>query len=161
VTHTLPLFINGMDEPLRQYLEAHGYTDEWTDNTGSLNGQTIGPHRSSENNPNHYVAAYDTNGSEVGTGLIYREELPSNFGDGPRLETLPSGGQWEITWTLKDSAGQVVKTLSYSVEAVECTGSGEAYCATFQSYRENPENDGMDNGHYDSTYYHPPPLFPY
>lgn len=161
VTHTLPLFINGMDARLRQYLETHGYTDAWTDNTGSLNGQTIGPDRSSENNPNHYVAAYDINGSEVGTGLIYRDELPSNFGNGPRLAALPSSGQWEITWTLKDSAGRIVKSLTYPVRAVECTGSGAAYCGTFQSYRENAANDGTDNGHYDSTFYHPPPVFPY
>lgn len=161
--HSLPIFINGMDENLREYLEQHGYRDSWSDSAGGINGQTIGPGHFVGQSPTiAYVAKapkegmpedeVDT-GAEFGSGLLYEErgEHENTTGTGVIPWDVHGGERWTIVWTLGKPSGQIVKQLEYSVSITDCS-KAITYCEEADAYDpEEPAN---------KSDYTPPPAFP-
>jgi len=162
--HSLPIFINGMDENLQEYLEQHGYKDEWADSGGGIDGQTIGPGRYVGQDPTFaYVAKAPKEGMPVdeidtgasfGTGLLYEER--GEHENTTEMGLIPwdvSGGEeWTIIWTLRNASGQVARQLEYSVNIVRCDEAAIAYCEEADTYDPNePAN---------KSNYTPPPAFP-
>ena len=174
--HRLPLFIEGMDENLRIYLEKAGYRDTWTDNAGGIDGQTIGPFASNGNTQTfeyahtfEYVSTAQEaetpeskNGTGiVGSGMLYNElEEGQHFedGSGTKPRDISGGERWTIIWTLRDAKDHVVKQLRYSVNIVVCSYSG-GYCERVGKYEHNVLEEGKtvaEGGRYSKTFYTPP-----
>lgn len=166
--HPLPLFIDGMDENLRDYLEERGYRDIWTDSAGGIEGQTIGPRAAEIDDAVHYVA---TTGAEtgrlgIGTGLTYGAdgERGSQTGEGIEPWDFSGKGRWNVSWTLWNPSGQIVRRLHYSVKMVTCGIGVSPYCDAVGKYESNGAAVGDTiayNGSYSKRVYTPPPAFPY
>src|ERR1700691_2396924 len=130
--NSLPLYIEGMDEHLQDYLAAHGYTDLWTNSAHTFSVRFIEPGHTKNNETYQvgkeedirlrYVATITAPTScgceSVGSGLLLEATTPIE----------PEGvGVWTVFWQLKNRAGQVVKRLHYTVNVDNCetAGSGE------------------------------------
>jgi hypothetical protein len=188
VNHPLRLFIYGIEENLRLYLQEHGYTDIWSDNAGFVHGHALYSHEEAEKLEREKTVEYEEySGGSIPTspeqeeqvanepapdsGLIFTPlDSEHNWPQEPGLVPLgvPEGGQWEITWTLYNSQGQVVKELHHSLEVISCPvpeseqdSESEAseqpptpcseVIAEQQKRREEMEEKGP------SLYYQPPP----
>lgn len=165
--HRLPLFIDGMDENLRGYLEKRGYRDNWTDNAGGLDGQTIGPFASSGSAHTYeYVASAQQEGGDGGveTGMMFYElQEGTNLEDGSGTKPwdITGGQRWTITWTLRNAEGDVVKQLNYTVPIVAC-GANAAYCEKVTHYESDVAAQGESvagGGSYSASMYTPPSPF--
>jgi hypothetical protein len=140
VNHPLRMFIYGIDENLRLYLQEHGYTDTWSDNAGFVHGHTLYPHEEAEKLEKEKTVGYEeysggsipispeqeeqlANEPAPSSGLIFTPlDSEGNWPQepGPVPLGVPEGSQWEIIWTLYDSQGQVVKKLHHSLEVISC-----------------------------------------
>jgi hypothetical protein len=163
----LPLFIDGLDQPLVSYVKHHGYQEQWSDNAGFLHaGWNTGGESS-------YVAQEsegegDQNSSDaipLGTGYIFEPLAEPAYGPGPEPNGVPKSGRWVITWQLKGPGGHALRTLRYSVRIVDdCGISAESYCARVSQQRSEGSDRGTTagaQGGYSRAVYTPPPLFPY
>lgn len=174
--HPLPLFVSGMDENLREYLEQDGYRDTWTDSAGGIEGQTIGPaSQAGSYEPDlAYVskvqeagvpAGEDGNGS-IESGMLFREqgehENPvGSMGEGISPWDFTGSGVWTVTWTLRNASGDVVRRLRYSVRIVECGEATGTYCEKVGHYELNHNEPGNTNGRdYTTKFYKPPTPWP-
>jgi hypothetical protein len=161
--YPLPVFISGLDAPLRRWLADHGYSDEWSDSTGKLHESTVGPGQA-EGGSGEYVASAGLPEAEEPSGLIYAPQGDPAYGAGPETTALPPGRKWTIVWRLKDPTGHVVKTLRYTVKMVTCTDAADSYCEQVRQERDRNAQNGtsIDEAHsYSSAAYTPPPLFPH
>jgi hypothetical protein len=170
--HALPVFIDGMDENLRLYLQNHGYTDEWSDSGGQIHGQTIGPNSEPYGGFGwQYVShARETAGptnnddpASVETGMLYAEG--GEHGEVEAHGVIPwdmhGNTQWQITWTLKNSSGATVKVLRYSVPLVVCEGQVDAYCSRVRNFEDYAHyGESLSSGEYSQARYAPPSAFP-
>lgn len=161
--YPLPLFIDGLDEPLHSYLEHHGYEDSWTDNSGFLHAHTF--IRGENQGDESYVSFQRALPKAGGSGYIYVPfPTPPPYGPGPVPDKIPRGGTWTITWRLKDPSGHVVRTLHYSVKVVSCGIAASSYCNKVGALRVREGELGTsveENEPYSPTFYKPPPLFSY
>lgn len=174
--HRLPVFIDGMDENLRTYLEKVGYRDHWSDSAGGIDGQTIGPYATANGDVHtyEYVAHEQEAGGgeqeaqDVGTGMLYNE-LNSEGTHSIAFEggTNPSdghGGQhWTLIWTLLDPEGHVARRLAYSIEIASCSAKPE-YCELVKNYGARLEEEHstlapQENYSYSAAVYRPPTPF--
>lgn len=162
----LPLFIDGLDQPLVSYLQHHGYQEQWSDNAGFLHA---GWNTGSESS---YVALEtersQSGGSDavaVGTGYIFEPLAEPAYGPGPEPNGVPKSGRWVVTWQLKDPSGRALTTLHYAVQMVASCGiAAESYCARVSRQRDERAERGTTagaEGGYTRAVYKPPPLFPY
>lgn len=130
--NSLPLYIEGMDEHLQDYLAAHGYTDLWTNSAHTFSLQFIRPGHT-QNNESYEVGKEEDIRLRYVANLTIPTSCGCEFaGSGLLLEaatpTEPEGaGVWTVFWQLKNRAGQVVKRLHYTVNVDNCetAGSGE------------------------------------
>src|ERR1700689_3767374 len=177
VDHAAPIFIYGMDNNLRLYLEAHGYTDSWSDNAGFVTGDALHPrNEGAEISYVKYRIGEIPTGPEseerlrdeppTESGLIYtpwRKDLSENAERG----LLPAGGvrghEWVITWRLKAPSGHIVKESRYSLTVMSCPDSNPENnpCAPLVMEQKQLENEWATETY--NKYYTPPPpqLFPY
>lgn len=132
----LPLYIEGMDQRLANYLSAHGYTDLWTDSDHTFAAESIGPRNLAENTrtPNRYISGQEarftyvasTDGSEDEqdeTGLMFENTAPG-VAWGMMPPAVEKGAvPWTVEWQLKDSAGEVVRRLHFTVAVSDCHNS--------------------------------------
>lgn len=156
--NSLPLYIEGMDEHLQDYLSAHGYTDLWTNSAHTFSIRFIAPGRTKNNETYQvgkeedirlrYVATITAPTScgceSVGSGLLLEATTPIE----------PEGiGVWTVFWQLKNRSRQVVKRLHYTVNVDNCenTGSGEP----------TPCGHSIDARSEEWPHFKSPPLFPY
>lgn len=156
--NSLPLYIEGMDEHLQDYLAAHGYTDLWTDSAHTFSIRFIEPGHT-KNNETYQV------GKEEDIRLRYVATITAptgcgceSVGSGLLLEATtpiePEGiGVWTVFWQLKNRSGQVVRRLHYTVNVDNCetAGSGEP----------TPCGHSIDARYEEWPHFNPPPLFPY
>jgi hypothetical protein len=168
--HALPVFVNGMDENLRTYLEKQGYKDEWTDSVGGIHGQTIGPNSRPEGVfAYRYVSTSHEQGgpanenepNNVETGMLYQEQ--GEHGNSEATGILPwdvtGNAVWIVTWKLIDPSGKIVKALRYLVHLVTCEGTGEAYCEQVRNYEDEARpGETVAQGDTYSTKRYVPPL---
>jgi hypothetical protein len=165
--HPVPIFVSGMDENLRTYLQKQGYKDEWTDSGGQIHGQTIGPNSEPEGEFAYsYVAsakevsgpANENEPTNVETGMVYQDNREAS---GITPSGISGSMLWTVTWKLINPSGQTVKTLSYSVQLADCEGTGERYCEKAIHYEEEapPGESVVYGGSYSATHYTPPSAF--
>lgn len=156
--NSLPLYIEGMDEHLQDYLAAHGYTDLWTNSAHTFSLQFIRPGHT-QNNESYevgreedirlrYVANLTVpNGcgcESVGSGLLLEAATP----------TEPQGiGVWTVFWQLKNRSGRVVKRLHYTVNVDNCENAG--------SGEPTPCGHSIDARYEEWPHFKSPPAFPY
>ena len=172
---SLPLYIEGIDESFVEYLSQHGYSDHWSDNAHTISARSIAPTQDGETDPNNvnrqhgeeegaftYVAkAVPPPGTDCPTydvcnsGLMYANTSnlnPSAMRPPPREQ--PGTFPWTVYWQLKNSRGQVVRELHFTITVANCEQSSRE--------EDSPCGHSLDASRYEEgTHYPEPPLFPY
>jgi len=144
----VPVFIDGMDENLFAYLATHGYTDEWSGD-GWYDSQNSEPESSLAGW--QHLADFTFVSPKRDSGMM----LWTYYGwglkvDGPRDTSL------EVTWSLSDRHGQLVKQLDYDVPITECGAPCQA------ARKASPVAGRGRPASYPPAYYREPHvLFPY
>jgi curved DNA-binding protein CbpA len=133
----LPLYIKGMDTHLASYLEQRGYTDSWTV-TGPYgeSAKTIGHGGSEETKTREYV-------DRSSAGLLKGLRVPLIYSPvGLEAANIPAG-KWPvtITWTLTLPSGKALRSLSYSLNFIECA-ERESYCQNVIYFLGRVQNTG-------------------
>jgi ThiF family protein len=156
----VPLFIDGMDANLADYLYAHGYSDVWAgngryfaDGSGMFVAQeqflTRGAVPDAELN-------YDDGNGNGGFAYISSNRdsglMPNVSGYGVLANASP--GEWmKIAWLLLDPSGEPVQKLTFAIKVYACDNACQATLTS--------PVVGQFDAVYPANRYAPPPLFPH